>query len=136
MALAGCTDIGPLVSVSEGNAVARQCVNETAAPGTYSISPGQASSRLESRIPTARAVETLGGTKAGADAINACIQRRVLGDQSVVATGESVTATPAVAPTPVPQEATFASRVSLAKARGCIEGLGPIQGGTRICPGF
>ncbi len=76
--LAGCEVSKPLPP-SEAEALVNACLEETQAPGTYSVSPGSASSNPEGALPRARAVANLGGTQTGADAVNACIQRRALG---------------------------------------------------------
>jgi hypothetical protein len=82
--LVSCTGTNPLVSPEEGERIARACQQQTQAVGTYSIRAAQGSSSLLGRIPRADAVKSLGGTQAGADAINACIQRTILGDQQRV----------------------------------------------------
>lgn len=76
--LTGCEVSKPLPQ-NEVEALVDTCLEETQAPGTYSVFPGSASSNLEGALPRANAVETLGGTRNGADAINACIRRRALG---------------------------------------------------------
>jgi hypothetical protein len=66
----------PVFSEAEGKRVAERCIETSQAPGVYSISPGRvASSNSDDNIPNARAVVKLGGTRAGADAINACIRQ-------------------------------------------------------------
>ncbi|MDX8346491.1 hypothetical protein SLH49_00690 [Cognatiyoonia sp. IB215446] len=73
--LAGCETYRPLPA-AEVEALVDDCLEETQAPGTYSVFPGSASSNPEGALPRASAVTNLGGTQAGADAVNACIRRR------------------------------------------------------------
>jgi len=77
LAITGCT-VHPTFSPSQEKAVVDSCMQEVQAPGTYSISPAQATSsnNPEGALPRARPVETLGGTAYGAAAINSCIKRR------------------------------------------------------------
>ncbi|WP_298971720.1 hypothetical protein [uncultured Roseobacter sp.] len=77
LVLAGCATSKPLPQ-SEVKALVDACLEETQATGVYSVFPGGASSNPEGALPRARAVENLGGTKSGADAVNACIRRRAL----------------------------------------------------------
>lgn len=84
--LAACTGVSPLVTPEEGERVARQCLEQTNAEGTYSIRPAQGSSSIDGRIPQAHAVENLGGTQAGEDAINSCIRSTILGGQRTIET--------------------------------------------------
>ena len=75
LVLAGCT-VKPAFSPEQGKAIAQACIEQVQAPGTYSISPGRPSANPEGALPRASAVERLGGTNSGADAINACIRQR------------------------------------------------------------
>ncbi len=73
---AGCSK-PPVFSAEEGKLVAQRCIEQTGAPGVYSIQPGRVSaSNSDDNLPRARAVVRLGGTKAGAAQINSCIQRK------------------------------------------------------------
>lgn len=74
-ALISCA-VPPTFSPEEGKAVTDACIAEVQAPGAYSVSPGRASTSGRDALPNARAIATLGGTSAGAAAINACIQRQ------------------------------------------------------------
>lgn len=78
LVLAGCEVSKPLPP-SEVKALVDTCLEETQAPGAYSVFPGGASTSPEGALPRASAVAGLGGTRAGADAVNACIRRRALG---------------------------------------------------------
>lgn len=76
LAATGCT-VHPTFSPSQEKAVTSSCIEEVQAPGVYSISPGQPTTRNDADgfLPRARPVETLGGTNYGAATINACIRR-------------------------------------------------------------
>ncbi len=77
LVMTGCS-IHPTFSPEEEKQIVDTCMQETQAPGLYSISPGRVttSNNPEGVLPRARPVETLGGTTAGAAAINSCIMRR------------------------------------------------------------
>lgn len=77
-ALAGCSQLEqPLATVEQGEAIARQCMAETAAPGAYSVRAAQHSTVYDNRLPHADPIENLGGTDAGAAALNACIRTKI-----------------------------------------------------------
>lgn len=78
LVLAGCEVSKPLPQ-SEVKAMVDACLEETQAPGAYSVFPGSASNTPEGALPRASGIAGLGGTRAGADAVNACIRRRALG---------------------------------------------------------
>lgn len=117
--LLGCTQ-KPLVSKSQGDEIARQCVEETLAPGAYSISPPRASSDVESTLPRARKVSKLGGTQEGEDAVNACIRRTLLSKAD---------------PHAAPAGARYSSqRVSTYNPiAGCTTNSSVMQGGSSYC---
>ena len=77
-AVAACATYRPLPQ-NEVEALVDACLEETQAPGSYSVFPGGASTSPEGALPRASGIEALGGTRAGADAVNDCIKRRALG---------------------------------------------------------
>lgn len=76
--LTACETYRPLPQ-SEVKALVDACIEETQAPGGYSVFPGGASTSPEGALPRASGVPALGGTRAGATAINECVKRRALG---------------------------------------------------------
>ncbi len=134
--LVACGEIGPIVSQSEGEEIARSCVSETGAPGGYSLLPGQISPTPDNRYPRARAIETLGGTKSGADSINACIRQKLNAFQSVAepAPAPAPAATPAPAPvqTELPETLPQSTR---SPSAACPPGYRGLYRGTLFCRG-
>ena len=79
LGVAGCTGPQLAVSPEEGERIARQCMEDSAAPGTYSLSLNVRGRSYMDRLPKASPVVGLGGTQAGADAINSCTLTRAGG---------------------------------------------------------
>ncbi len=121
MGLVACTDTKPLVSQAEGARIGKQCQIERGAVGSYSLFPATASTNAESRLPRARAIPSMGGTKEGEEEINACIRQKILG-------GGRTTSAPSAAPSE--------DIGRIIAAPGCRKGGGPLQGGSDLCVGF
>jgi len=133
VAIAACGDTRPLMTPQQGEAMARQCQAETRAPGTYTVRAAQASVSARERIPRVSAVENLGGTSAGAAAINACIERRALGTSSGDAT---ITASETPDRDALLEEARQETRPDIRVTQpNCSEGNGVLYSGADICVG-
>lgn len=117
--LLGCTP-KPLVSKEQGDAIARQCVEETMAPGMYSISPARVSSNPEKALPRVRHFRKFGGTQEGEDAVNSCIRRTLLPN------GE-----PQALPTGVRYSSQQVSTYN--PMAGCTANSSVLQGGSSYC---
>jgi hypothetical protein len=82
--LSACGDTRPFYSPEAAKQVGKACLEQVNAVGTYSFNAGQHSTNYESRLPRAAPIITGldggDGTQEGADAINACINRRAQQD--------------------------------------------------------
>lgn len=87
LALAGCSTVPrTVVSSEDGERIAQQCIAETGAPGKYSLSVNPDGNSFMGRLPKASPVAGLGGTQAGADAINSCTLAKAHGGRYEVDT--------------------------------------------------
>lgn len=93
MVVSSCDD-SMSVSPQVDETIARQCLQQTEAPGSYSFRVSDSRSSYMRGLPMARPVENLGGTIEGADLINSCILTKASsGQYSVESTPQQGTKT-------------------------------------------
>jgi hypothetical protein len=143
--IAGCTGPQLAVTPEAGERIARQCMQEAKAPGTYSLSLKVRGRSFMDRLPKATPVVGLGGTQAGADAINACTLAKAHGGTYEVETVGAGDATvvhytygtpPSKTAAPRDREQILADmrREQLGeRSFGCTQDAPVLFGGTQYC---